>query len=127
LYGGILKVKNILTSFDEFAGQEIITDLQFQDYQSIYLDLYSKLRDNSNIDKENINDDLVFELELVKQTEINIDYILHLVEKYHASHCKDKEVLVQINKAISSSPSLRLKKELIDEFIQQMNSENKQN
>jgi type I restriction enzyme R subunit len=126
LFGGILKVKNILSSFDEFIGSEILTEMQFQDYQSVYLDLYNKLRNNSGADKENINDDLIFELELVKQTEINIDYILHLVEKYHDSHCKNKEILSQINKAISSSPSLRLKKELIEEFIKQINSEKKQ-
>jgi type I restriction enzyme R subunit len=126
LYGAILKVKNILSAFDEFAGKEILTEMEFQDYQSIYLDLYEKLRGDSNADKENINDNLIFELELVKQTEINIDYILHLVEKYHDSHCENKEILVQINKSISSSPSLRLKKELIDNFIKQINSETHQ-
>ena len=40
----ILRLRNILTSFDEFAGHEIITRATFQDYRSIYLDLYAEFR-----------------------------------------------------------------------------------
>ena len=56
-------------------------------------------------------------MELIRQVEINIDYILMLVEKFHRSNCKDKEVLVSIDKAIDSSIQLRSKKELIHDFI----------
>ena len=49
-------------------------------------------------------------VELIKQIEINIDYILMLVKKYHDSHCEDKEVLVTIKKAIDASPELCSKK-----------------
>ncbi len=120
LFGAILKVKNILSSFDEFAkpGQQILSDRDFQDYQSAYLDLYNAIRKKKNGDGENVNDDIVFEIELVKQIEINIDYILQLIQKYHDSHMKDKEVLVSIQKAISSSMELRNKKDLIETFIE---------
>jgi type I restriction enzyme R subunit len=53
--------------------------------------------------------------------EINIDYILELIRKYHDSHSKDKEILVNINKAIDSSVELRNKKELIEQFIDSLN------
>ena len=75
LYGAILRVRNILTTFDEFIGNEILTDRDVQDYHSAYIDLYNNFRKADEGDKENINDDLVFEMELIKQIEINIDYI----------------------------------------------------
>jgi len=117
LYGGILRVRNILTTFDEFAGNEILSDRDIQDYNSLYIDLYNEFRKSGDSEKENINDDIVFEMELIKQIEINIDYILRLIKIYHEGHTKDKEILVDINKAIDSSVELRNKKDLIEEFI----------
>jgi len=120
IFGKILKLKNILSTFDQFSGNEILTDRDFQDYQSIYIDLYNQYRKTSEAEKEVINDDIVFEIELIKQVEINIDYILELIEKYHKDHIKNKEILVDINKAIDSSLKLRNKKDLILEFIQKL-------
>jgi type I restriction enzyme R subunit len=122
LFGAVLRLKNILTAFDDFAGNETLTDRDFQDYQSIYLDLYQTFTRNKDADKESINDDVVFEIELIRQVEINIDYILMLVEKYHDSNCKDKSILVTIDKAINSSIQLRSKKELIENFIKRINA-----
>ncbi len=121
LYGAILRIKNILTAFDDFEGNEILSSRDFQDYQSIYIDLYQELRPADKGDKENINDDIVFELELIKQIEVNIDYILMLVEKYHESNCGDKAILATIDKTINSSIELRSKKELIERFIERVN------
>ena len=117
LYGAVLRVRNILTTFDEFAGNEILTERDVQDYHSMYIDLYNEFRKGIETDKENINDDLVFEMELIKQVEINIDYILGLIKKYHEDHTKNRELLVDINKAIDSSIELRNKKDLINQFI----------
>lgn len=117
LYGAILRVRNILVTFDEFSGNEILTERDVQDYHSAYIDLYKELRKAGDNEKENINDDLVFEMELIKQIEINIDYILALIKKYHADHTKNREILVDINKAIDSSVELRNKKDLINQFI----------
>ncbi len=122
LFGSLLKSINILSTFDQFEGQQIITDRQLQDYQSNYLDLQEKWRRMRPGDKENINDDLVFETELIRQVEINIDYILLLVQKYHDSNCTNKEILVNISKAIGSSMQLRSKKELIENFIGSVNA-----
>lgn len=121
LYGAILRLRNILTSFDDFEGNEILSERDFQDYQSIYIDLYQEYRKGADGDKETINDDIVFEIELVKQIEVNIDYILMLVAKYQQSNCKDKSILTTIDKAINSSIELRSKKELIERFIEQVN------
>ena len=121
LWGAVLRLSNILTSFDEFAGNEILSERDFQDYQSAYLDLYDKHRKHIDADKENINDDIEFEIELVKQVTINIDYILQLVAKYYKSHMKDKEILIAIDKAMNASIELRSKKELIENFINTLN------
>lgn len=122
LYGRILKVKNILSSFDQFKGQEILSQRDFQDYQSRYIDLYQEYRGEQNGERENINDDIQFEMELIRQVNINIDYILMLVEKYHAKNCEDQEILASIDRAIDSSIQLRSKKELIHGFINTMNA-----
>jgi type I restriction enzyme R subunit len=114
LYGAILKVGNILTTFDSFAGKEMLSVSERQDYQSVYIDLYNS---GDPIDKENINQDVVFEMELVKQVEINIDQILELIRKYHCDHTRDREIVVDITRAIDSSLSLRNKKELILQFL----------
>lgn len=119
LWGAILRLQNILTSFDEFAGNEILTARQNQDYQSRYLDLYREYRSLHTADKELINDDVVFEIELVKQVEINVDYILMLVEKYRAAHGDgdDREIRADISRAVDASPSLRNKKDLVEAFV----------
>lgn len=122
LFGAILRLKNILTAFDEFAGNEILSERDFQDYQSMYLDLYQSFTKGKDADKENINDDIIFEIELIKQIEVNIDYILMLVAKYHESNCTDKSILAAIDKAVSSSMELRSKKELIEGFISRINT-----
>ncbi len=121
LFGSILRIRNILSAFDDFEGKEIISERDFQDYQSVYIDLYQIYRKDEKADKENINDDIIFEIELIKQIEVNIDYILMLVAKYHESNCTDKSILVTIDKAVNSSIELRSKKELIDKFINSIN------
>ncbi len=117
LYSAILKLLNILRSFDEFEGKEILSEREFQDYHSMYIELYNEFRIQNQGDSENVNDDIVFEMELIKQVEINIDYILMLIRKYRDSNLQDKEVIVNINKAIDSSIDLRNKKELIEQFV----------
>ncbi|MBN9331472.1 MAG: DEAD/DEAH box helicase [Comamonas sp. SCN 67-35] len=119
LFGSILRLRNILTAFDDFAGHEILSERDFQDYQSLYLNLYAEFRGASEAEKEAINDDVVFEIELIKQIEINVDYILMLVERYLKARGtgQDKEIRASIERAINASPSLRNKKDLIETFV----------
>lgn len=123
LFGSLLKSINVLQSFDQFEGQQLLSDGQMQDYQSNYLDLKDKWRKRGKGEKEVVNDDIIFETELIRQVEINIDYILLLVKNYHDSNCKNKEILVNIRKAVSASMQLRSKKELIDDFIASVNTD----
>lgn len=117
LFGTILKVRNILAVFDRFAGMEILSERDRQDYQSIYLDFYHEYRQREKAAKDIINDDIVFEMELIKQIEINIDYILLLIRKYRDGQMQDKEIVISIAKAIDSSLELRNKKDLIEAFL----------
>lgn len=119
LWGAILRLENILSSFDEFAGQQALSPREVQDYQSKYLDLHRAYREREKGEKEIINDDVVFEIELVKQVEINVDYILLLVQKYRDEHGtgQDKEIRAEISRAVSASPTLRNKKDLVEAFV----------
>ena len=121
LFGNILKMRNLLSVFDQFATADLLSERDVQDYTSIYLDLAEKYRNREKHEKEDICDDVVFEMELVKQVEVNIDFILFLVEQYRKSHSQDGEIRVKITKAIDSSPDLRDKKELIEKFIESLN------
>jgi type I restriction enzyme R subunit len=118
LLGMILRLRNVLASFDEFAGNEILTARQLQDYQSVYLDLYAEFRRLSRAEKESINDDVVFEIELIKQVEVNVDFVLMLVRRYlEEGGGEDKGLRAAIDRALDSSPSLRNKKDLIEQFV----------
>lgn len=119
LFGAILKIRNILTAFDEFNEHDPLAKRDLQDYQGVYLDLRDQFRPDSQ--RESINDDIVFELELIQQLEVNIDYILMLVAQYKAENSQDKALLDNIYRAVNSSVQLRSKKELIEEFINRVN------
>lgn len=122
LFGAILRMRNLLSAFDDFAENEIITERDLQDYLGRYQDLRDEWNEKRKKgESKDIIDDIVFEVELIKQIEINIDYILMLVKKYHDGHCEDKEVLVTINRAVDASPELRSKKALIENFISGIN------
>ena len=122
LYGAFLKMHNLLLSFDDFAEQEILTPREIQNYSGRYQDIRDEWnRKKPKGESKDISDDIVFEIELIKQIEINIDYILMLVKKYHDSHCDDKEILTAIRSAVDSSPELRSKKQLIEDFIANIN------
>lgn len=126
LFGVILRLQNILTSFDEFAGNEVLTERQSQDYRSVYLNLYAEFRKENEAEKESINDDVVFEIELIKQVEINVDYILMLVQKWRDArgNGSDKEVdaAMEIQRAVDSSPTLRNKRDLIMDFVDRVSA-----
>ena len=121
LFGAILRMRNLLLSFDESKGKELISERDLQDYLGRYQDLRDEWVNRAKGEKEDITGDIVFEIELIRQIEINIDYILMLVKKYHDSHCDDKEILVTIQKAVDASPELRSKKQLIETFIAGIN------
>jgi len=119
LFGGILRLLNLLACFDEFAGNELLSEVDYQDYLNNYLSLYRELRERTEGEKEAIEDDLVFEIELVKQVEVNVDYILLLVEQYLTTKNAEErtEIRASITRNLDASPSLRGKKDLIEQFV----------
>lgn len=123
LFGVILRLRNILTAFDDFAEDDSLSPRDEQDYRSVYTDLYQKWRGEKE-EAAIINDDLVFEIELLKQIDINIDYILMLVQKYHDSNCTDRVIIGDIERAISASYELRNKRDLIHAFMDSLVSSN---
>ena len=123
LFGAILRMRNILLSFDEFVGMELISERDLQDYLSRYQDLHDEwIKRRERGESTVINDDIIFEVELINQIEIDIDYIFMLVKRYHDSNCEDKELLESIKKAVDASPELRSKKTLIETFISSINN-----
>ncbi|WP_163566174.1 type I restriction endonuclease subunit R [Helicobacter suis] len=125
LYNKILKVRNILECFPEFGEDNfLITARELQDYQSHYLDLHTKIKAERGEKGEKIPkefEDCVFEIELIKQVEINLEYILNLIEQYTKSQGKEQEeALKSVQSGIKSSTQLRDKEELILGFIKHL-------
>ncbi|QZX49327.1 type I restriction endonuclease subunit R [Mycoplasma sp. E35C] len=116
LFGQVLRTRNILRSFDEFDAQkQIISSVDFQDYNSMYLEHREK---RQNKEAENVNDDVVFEVDIIESETFDIDHILMLVKKYQTAHdSAKKEILDQIMRWVNASPILRSKKELIRAFV----------
>lgn len=123
LFGYFLRMRNLLITFDDFKGKEIISERDWQDYLGKYQDLKDEWkRIRASAELKDITDDVVFETELIKQVEVNIDYILVCANKYRKSNREDKDLLVAIQKAVAASPELRSKKELIISFIDSLNN-----
>ena len=133
LYGQFVKKTNILISFDQFNPEtleernaiRIICEGDRQDYQSWYLSFCDDLKDgttgggggHTGGDGAGGTDDLEFEIELIRQFDIDIPYILALVKKYHDSNCEDADLIKNIIRCITSSPKLRDKKDLIEGYL----------
>ena len=128
LMGAVLKMQNLLSSFDEFTIDKVqvseelnFNEFKMQDYLSWYYSHYEKYKQEKAEEggkNETIDDEVVYELELVKQVSIGIDYILALVAQYHESNCQDASIKVKIQKALDASPDLKDKKELVERFIE---------
>ncbi len=121
LVGQFLRVRNILKSFDEFEDdeQKVLSERDIQNYTGKYIDLKHEWEKRYKTGELTcIDSSIIFELELVEQIEVDVDYILNLVAKYNKKNCVNKEdTLSDIYIAINASPTLRGKKKLIDAFI----------
>lgn len=100
---------------------DVLSDRMVQDYKSIYNDIRvwrKRERDNEAIESSNIDwDDVVFEVDLLKSQEINLDYILELIFEKNKK-LKDKSSLIEeIRKVIRASVGNRAKESLIVDFI----------
>jgi len=120
-FRNLMRVKNVLTSFSDFKWSDLsMTEQQFEDYKSKYLDLYDKVKSDHSKEKVSILDDVDFELELIHRDEINVTYIIHLLIKLKANLKKDAEQIEkEIFNLLNTETQLRSKKELIEKFIKE--------
>lgn len=117
LFGELLKLRNILEIFDDFSDS--LSDRDKQDYQSHYISTYEELRKDKD-DKESTLDEVEFEVELLAQVEVSIEYILELIAKYHKDQATNYEPILKL---LDSSLSLRSKKELFLRFIDSLHTQ----
>ncbi len=115
----LLRVKNVLTTFADFNFDDLnMSEQDFEDYKSKYLDLYDKVRSDRSKEKVSILEDVDFELELIHRDEINVAYILRLLAKYNTATPEEKEKInKRISELLAGDVQLRSKRELILEFI----------
>jgi len=124
LFGKLLSIRNILSSFDNFIDNKSLSDFDFQEYKSMYLMLYEDHKRRNGTEKERINEDIVFEIELMKQVEVNIDYILKIIVEYQSEEKDFEEIMINLTRVINSSAFLLSKKTLIEKFVQQISNVN---
>jgi type I restriction enzyme R subunit len=117
----LMRVKNVLASFSDFDWNDLsMTEQQFEDYKSKYLDLHDKVKGEHEKEKVSILDDVDFELELIHRDEINVSYIIQLLIKLKANQKKEAEQIEkEIINLLNTEVQLRSKKELIEKFIQE--------
>ena len=104
---------------------EVLKDRLVQDYKSTYNDIrdwVSKERENATQEKQLIDwEEVVFEVDLLKSQEIDLDYILELILEHHKKN-KNKEALVEeVRRIIRASIGNRAKESLIVDFINETN------
>ena len=123
VFGEILKLRNMLAGFDEFTEDDDLSPRDMQDLQSVYLEIREELGggdDGSADGSESYEQqELEFEIELLRQVDVNVDYILMLVEQYRSKRGDgdDKEIRAEISRAVNASPTLRSKRDLIEDFV----------
>lgn len=118
----LMRLRNVLSTFADFEFDDVdISEQEFEDYKSKYLDLYDKVKTNTVPEKESILEEVDFELELLAMDEVNVAYILKLLSKLKETDTEEEyqyqyKALMQV---IGGDPNLRSKQELIDKFIQE--------
>jgi type I restriction enzyme R subunit len=117
----LMRIKNVLTSFSDFKWSDLsMTEQQFEDYKSKYLDLHDKVKSDHAKEKVSILEDVDFELELIHRDEINVAYIIRLLIKLKANQKKDADQIEkEIVNLLNTEMQLRSKKELIEKFIRE--------
>ncbi|MFH6958081.1 type I restriction endonuclease subunit R [Flavobacterium aquidurense] len=117
----LMRIKNILTAFSDFKWSDLkMTEQQFEDFKSKYLDLYDKVKSERQKEKVSILEDVDFELELIHRDEINVAYIIQLLVKLKSQTKKNtSKVEQEILNLLSTETTLRSKRELIEKFIKE--------
>ncbi len=117
----LIRIKNVLVTFSDFKWEDFnLTEQEFEDYKSKYLDLYDKIKVTPPKEKVSILEDVDFELELIHRDEINVSYIIQLLIKLKSQKEKDSKITEKdIINLLNSEVTLRSKRELIEQFIKE--------
>ncbi len=120
MFRDLMRLRNTLITFSQFSYDDLgISEQDFEDYKSKYLDLYDKARHHQEKEKVSILNDIDFELELIHRDEINVTYILNLLGRLKDAPQKEHDT--QQNKIVdmlNKDVQLRSKRVLIEKFIQ---------
>ena len=129
IFRELIRQKNVLVCFTEFEYADLsIKEQEFADYQTKYLDLYEETKSDREKEKVSILDDLDFELELIRRDNINVGYILMLLEEMRDADEKEREkTLAYISNILDTEFQLRSKRELIEQFVSEHMAESVQN
>lgn len=116
----LMRLMNILAAYAEFDHDDLaMTEQRYADFRSAYLDLYDKVKSDTEKEKVSILDDVDFELELIHRDVINVAYILKLLAQlYDAEEAEKTNIKKRLLDALSGDPELRTKQELIQKFIE---------
>lgn len=119
-FRNIMRLKNVLESFTEFTFDDVPMTLQeFNNFAGKYQDLNDKIRFNTQKQKVSILNEIDFEIELLHKDEINVTYIMQLLAQLKEAKPKDKaKQKKQILDLLAGESTLRSKRELIEQFIQ---------
>lgn len=121
VFRDLLRIKSSLETYAEFSFEDLnITEQEFYDYQSKYLDIYED-RKNNEKQTESILDQIDFEIELTVRDIVNFDYIIQLIAglKDIKSDSLRKKKTEDILNVFDRDIQLRKKKELIKKFIEE--------
>lgn len=120
----LIRILNKLKGFADFKWSDLsIPKQRFEDFKSKYLDLYDEVQRHShNKDKASILQDVDFEIELLRRDEINLKYILDLLQKMLAHKQsgdikKQDKVKNTVLTLLDTQVQLRSKRELVERFI----------
>lgn len=128
-FSALLRHHNVLTSFEAFDRDNPLDEYDLADYISRYLEIRDRRREEREAESGDegetgvdISEDLEFEIELVRHIAVTLDYINALIEK-----ARDRDGQVddndqhEVRRLIDASPHLRPKRDLILEFLNQVN------
>ncbi|HAW54956.1 MAG TPA: hypothetical protein DCX29_08460, partial [Hyphomonas sp.] len=122
-FRAVMRLRNVLTGFSEYDPADLDLDPQaFEDYKSKYLDIYDRVKSSEDGETVSIVDEIDFELELIQRDEINVAYILSLLNQANKDAArgnksesdKKRDAVLSL---LGNEPQLRSKRELIEKFI----------
>jgi type I restriction enzyme R subunit len=116
----LMRAMNVLQSYTDFDWADLgIDEQKYEDYKAKYLDIYQKVKQDTEKQKISILDDIDFELELIHTDQINVAYILKLLaqlkgEKTPTAAAAQKKAIIDL---LGGDIQLRSKRDLIQKFI----------